>query len=136
MAMLVGCGGRTGWSLAIQNDAGAALVVRIDAGKTQSAWLVQDQDALVVFEMAAPVHGTMYLVDPSTCDVLDQRAIPSGDSIVLLEVDGSAPGAYAMYPHADRLTNTPVSPSNFQRCDTAPEPTLGLGATHLFLPLA
>ena len=105
------------WTLAVWNDSGQQVVVQISSGPDRSAWLVAVDEAFVIIQSPQPIAGTVELIDPKTCELLDQRDIPAKTSIISPVVDASRPrGLSLAIMLDDRLTHEDRRSPNFQGC--------------------
>ncbi len=64
-----------------------------------------------------PVSGTMELLDPNTCEVLDRKEIPNVPTIVSPTVDESRSAGVSMVLMLnERLDEKDLRPPNFAGC--------------------
>jgi hypothetical protein len=114
---LAGCSAQELWTLALWNDAGKPIVVQVSSGANRSAWLVPEDEAFTIINAPQPLTGTVELLDPRTCETLDQRDIPAVSSIISAIVDESRPSGLSLAIMLnDRLTRSDPRPPNFLGC--------------------
>jgi hypothetical protein len=121
--LLCGCG--SPYRLGIEaGDSDVAF--RIREGGTVRTWLDRDGKGLTLLVESGPPSGVVELIDPTTCEVLDSKALPQSSSFVFVDsLYRESPSGKSTYDYVlefgplDDYTGSPPTPPNFSGCPDA-----------------
>jgi hypothetical protein len=115
MVLLGACTPR--WTIAIDNDTEKPVVFRVSSGGHTWSWLVPVDTALIVFDRVVGMPGDVELIDPATCAILDELAVPNETSLLLASRDESSSTGYALLViGGERIVDRPIAGPNFTGC--------------------
>ena len=104
-------------AVAALNDTTTTLVVRIRASATTWSWLLRPSRSLTLLACPEPIEGVVELVDPETCTVLDESALPDHSFVAHLTPGVEDPPDYRMDLAPDTSTGLDPTPPDFTGCE-------------------
>lgn len=117
IAALVACGAPS-WRAAAVNDTGGPFVVRITLEAKAFAWSLPPGASITLLTGGQAPEGTIELLDPATCEVLDQQTMPTTPYVVAFNPPDHESDTYHMvFAPAARSGPPPVA-STFAGCGT------------------
>jgi hypothetical protein len=83
--LLVAC--ERPWQLDFVNDTGRPWVVTVETASGRASWLAESGEGLTLMYSAPAQSGRVQLVEPDTCEVLDDIELPAVSSTLFIEFD-------------------------------------------------